>query len=896
MNPRPSLPGPDDTTAPPDLLDSQSFPPGAADFDDLARADRIFAAVLDLEPRARPAYLDVVCAGSPGLRQLVESLLESAQTPDDLLHSGGAFDLASAMGPEDDPATDSDAFGGRYRALEEIGRGGMGVVYRAERADGQFEQEVALKVIHRGAGKHAAARFVRERQILAGLAHPRIARLLDGGVTPSGQPYLVMELVEGRTIDRWCREEEPTLEQRIELMEQVCGAVQAAHQHLVVHRDLKPSNILVTDEGEVKLLDFGIAKLLEGAAADDPGVTHTGGQVMTPQYASPEQYRGDAITVASDVYQLGLVAYEVLSGRRPFELADVSPVEAVRRICVEPPEAPSLGAASRERRRALAGDLDAIVLQALHKDPAQRYRSADQMRRDLVRHRSGRPVTARPDRLGYRLGKFARRHRWPLAATTAVVALLVGLVTTFTLRLAEERDRTREQAIEAETERRHAEEVASFLQGLFEGSNPAANSQGETLTIREVLDRGAERVEQLADQPATQARLMATIGHIDHVLGNWERARDLLWRSLELREREPETDPSDLAQTLDRLASIEMKLGDPEASFGLLERALGHYREDPEGAERLPGIYHRLSASRQYQGRWVEAEGFGRRAVELASEHDLPALDQARYLDGLANSLDEMGRVEEAREIYRQILALDSSDLGRWHPMRAGTLSNLASSHARGGEFGAALPLFAEALEVLERSLGPEHPHWAILTSNLATSHLELGRYDEAETAYQAALDLRLRIFGENHLEVTRSWVDLGKTSLVRGEPGKAVEQLQRALVSLEMSLTADHPFRGSALVFLGQAFAQLDLPTQAEEVLRESIEVFEGAYGPEHPILGDSLYHLAELARRQGDRVSAIELLERLVAIRRSAEGVSPEALRQAEEALEDLTSSSLL
>lgn len=765
------------------------------------RADEIFSRALEMGEETRGPFVEQACRGESELRRLVDRLLAGALGDDALLRSGGAWGWATI--PGEDWVGQGTVLDGRFRIVREIGQGGMGVVYLAERVDGQFDQQVALKVIHRGAGRRSAIRFLRERQILANLVHPKIARLLDGGVCPSGRPYLVMEYIEGRPIDRYCTEEGLGTKERVALLAEICEAVQVAHQHLVVHRDLKPSNILVTDSGEVRLLDFGIAKLIGGDASETPGLTQTGGPVMTPQYASPEQYRGDPITVASDVYQLGLVAYELLVGRRPFDLAEASPMEAVRRVCFETPTRPSMAAPSEGLRRGLAGDLDAILGQAMHKEPGRRYRSVDPLRDDLQRFLAGRPVSARPDRLGYRLGKFLARHRWQAVVAAIGLVVLLGLAGTFTWRLAAERDRTRHEARMAEEQRRNAEEVAGFLASLFEASNPL--SQGsEPPTVREVLDRGAERIEtELADQPATQARLMLTIGGIYHTLGRYQRARELLRTSLALRQGSA-GGGAELAEHLDTLARVEMALGDPEAARGLLERALA-LRHAAGDEERVAATVYRLAACFQHQARWAEAEEPGRRAVDLARRLGRPAAEVARYLDGLANTLDELGRVDEARHLYREILAMGPEELGPWHPSRAVTLSNLADTHAREGEFETARPLLERALEIQQRVLGADHPHWAIMASNLGTCYRELGRFEEAETLYRGALALRRQVYGTTHLEVARSWVDLARLAWDRGDSVAAAEGLRRSLAIQEEAPTRDHPFLGETARLLDQ-------------------------------------------------------------------------------------------
>jgi serine/threonine-protein kinase len=512
------------------------------------RADGIFDEALDLPPGQRTAFLDRACAGDAQLRALVERLLSAAEIEDPGFKSGGALqgsfgdrfrtDLTQA--DEVPPGT----LIGRYRIVREIGRGGMSSVYLAERADGQFQQEVALKLLQSGiATGHIARRFDRERQILAQARHPGVARLLDGGTGPGGRPYLVMEYVDGRPIDRYCDEERLSVPDRLRLFLQVAQAVEDAHRNLVVHRDIKPSNILVTADGHAKLLDFGIAKLLDPTATSGEALTGSAIRLMTPAWASPEQVRGNPVTTASDVYQLGLLLYLLLTGCFPYDVGDSSPAGRMLAIAQQEPARPSTavlspegcgaapggerkttddiararGTTPRRLRRMLAGDLDAIILMALCKEPERRYGSVAQLIDDLERSFSGRTISARPDTWTYRTGRLIKRHAgaFSAAAAAAVVGLSLGLV--YTSELMHERDRAR---LEAE-----------FLRELFE-----VPAQGQALTPRQLLDRGVARVElQLAGQPELQADLLEDLGRMYRNLGLHDEARNLQSQADELR-------------------------------------------------------------------------------------------------------------------------------------------------------------------------------------------------------------------------------------------------------------------------------------------------------------------------------------------------------------------------
>ncbi len=528
-------------------------------------------AALEIDTDARSDFLDQACDGDEALRREVEALLGSLDRVESFLETPALGDFArfraaAGSGEPTTVARDSEwrpaesgpgQHVGPYRILHEIGHGGMGTVYAAARDD-PFEHRVAIKLIRPGMDSGSVAqRFRSERQILANLDHPNIARLLDGGTADDGRPYFVMELIEGERIDRYCDRERLPIRRRLDIFREVCAAVDYAHRNLVVHRDIKPSNILITRRGVPKLLDFGIAKLLDDT--DFPytvEATRTGLRPMTPPYASPEQLLGQAITTASDVYSLGVLLYMLLTGRLPYALAEPSPQEMQRALAegqlprpstaVNRPEGPdelSPDAVSRRRgthphqlRRRLAGDLDNIVLTALRREPERRYGSVALLAEDLRRHLEGLPVSARRDTFGYRAGKFLRRNKLAASIAGTSAALVLGFATTMAVQarqLARQRDRAKAERDKADRERDkahrerdRAEKVSTFLTDLFALADPEAG--GNTVTAREILDRGLDRIQELEDQPEAQVGLMSALGRIYRKLRLQEQATPLL--------------------------------------------------------------------------------------------------------------------------------------------------------------------------------------------------------------------------------------------------------------------------------------------------------------------------------------------------------------------------------
>jgi len=774
------------------------------------RADEVFEAALDLPPVERPAYLDEACGDDAELRALVERLLASSEEETRSLHPGGALDnplwgevareLAGEEGEEESP---SGRVIGRYRILEEIGRGGMAVVYLAERADGQFEQKVALKRIKQGVDTdEVVMRFDQERQILALARHPNIGQLLDGGVDDDGRPYFVMEHVEGRPIDDYCDERKLSVPERLRLFIQVARAVSYAHRNLVVHRDLKPSNILVSDEGVVKLLDFGIAKLLDSEAA--PGampLTRTDARPMTPVYASPEQIQGDPVTTASDIYQLGLLLYEMLSGCYPYKLAERSPHEAVRAICETdptrpsnavlaaaghsppisgeaPPTAEAIGRARRTSpdrlRRELSGDLDNIVLMTLRKEPERRYGSVAQLVEDIERYLDGRPVKARPNTFTYRTGKLVRRHRVAVATAAAALALIVTLVVFYTVRLTRERDRARVAAAEAT-------QVADFLRSLFEISAPT-RSLGEQVPARRLLDRGAERIDQeLAGQPEVQASMMTLMGEVYRELALFDEAEPLLERAVEL-QRSEDGNPDDLAHSLTSLAVL-----------------------------------------RAGQGKYDEARDLVEQALALRREH-LPADDP------------ELGRTLE-------------------------TLGRIALSQ---GSYEEALEIQEQARRILAAGAPPEDPTSGLSWMSSGQALLALQRYDEAEKTLRTALSSLEPSQGPDHPYVAEVRRLLGTVLRHLGRDVEAEEQLRLALPALEQSYGADHPKVADGLDLLGGVLSSLDRMDEAIEARERAAAIYEDVYGPEHPVLASVLNNLGRMYQKEHRYSEARDLYQR--------------------------------
>ena len=628
------------------------------------------------------------------------------------------------------PALTIGAMLGPYRILREVGRGGMGSVFEALRVDGDFQKRVAIKTItHAHPG--LLRRFSRERRILARLEHRNIAMLIDGGVLPGGAPYFAMEFVEGEPIDDYCESRALPLEQRLQLMRQVCGAVHFAHQNLVVHRDLKPGNILVAADGTVKLLDFGIAKLIapdDDSSAPDVEQTDLGVGPFTLAYASPEQVRGEAVTTASDVHALGAVLFKVVTGRHPWRTADMSPAALRQRVLDTSAPAAGHGA-----------DLDAVLGRALHKEPARRYASVEQFGEDLRRLIARLPVQARPDSVGYRLSTFVRRHRVAVAAgATAVAALVTATVVSVRqARIAElERDRARVEAAKASR-------VTTFVQEMFRAADP--REARPDITVAEALAVAARRADSsLAAEPEILSAVQTAIGLSYLGLGRYDDARPRLQKALELRRNLGPSAERDLAASLRNLALLYSEHGELAPAESLFTASLAAYRGlvRPDSAG-LALVLNDMSDLQQYKGDLAGAELSQREALAIRIALDGPrSTPVATSLNNLGVILGQQGKWAAAESLHRQAVEIEVERHGAQHPDVASGLNTLAFAVQTQGRSAEAESLYRSALAIREKALGSGHPETARTHMNLGWLLHDVGRYADAVPEAERVLAL----------------------------------------------------------------------------------------------------------------------------------------------------------
>ena len=832
-------------------------------------------------PDERDAFLQKVCSNADARAAVRDRLdeLEGDEPDPDTMRTQAAASSDPDEGASAVPVGQTPSRVGPWRLREELGRGSMGTVHLAERDDDDFRQRAALKLIRHDLGDDAQERFRAERQILAQLQHPNIAHLLDGGVTDDGRPYFAMEYVDGVPLDTYCNDHGLGVAARLRLFRQVCAAVEFSHRNLIVHRDLKPSNILVTEPGsstatgtgtdtepQVKLLDFGIAKALEGAETGAV-LTRTGERPMTPLYAAPEQVQGDPVTTATDVYALGVVLHELLTGSLPYDVRWKSVAEVAQVISNDDPSPPSEqvsaegeqsvrdshGVSPDALRRALEGDLDVIVQKALRKEPGRRYTSAAELGQDVERHLDDRPVEARPATTGYRLRRFVARNRAAvLGAAGAVMALLVGLgVAVWQYQVAAaERDRAR-------TAQNEAEAAVTFLTNLFENATPE-EARGDTLTAHALVDRGRSRLGTLSDQPALQARMFDVVGEVYEKLSDYRTADSLLRRSIQIQRARPAPTPRRLGESLSERASVQWKLGRYRTADSLANRALYHFRaadatQTKEYAE-VHSLLANVALSQQHLGR---ADSLFRvtetryRALMAASDNtDGTARQHATALASVVHNRASIhyyrGNDAKAESLFRDALATYRQYEGPNHPRIPTIHSSLGLVLQRQGELEKAAAHLDTAITRGTRVLGPRHAQMAAYYTNLADVRKAQERYAAADSLYRLTLAIDKAERGPSHPYVADDWRAIGRLNRAWDRPKQALKAFTR-----EATLRRDD---GSsvdlvrALYDQGRVLRRLERHAAAEDRLLDARAVNRQIEAPDSSLTADLRTALASL------------------------------------------------
>jgi serine/threonine protein kinase len=835
------------------------------------KIDELFCLALARDAQDRARFLAEACADDESLRKEVEALLASHQRANGFIQAPAVEDALKLIADESDKTVRGRRIG-VYEIIREISQGGMGTVYLAARADEQYKKQVAIKIVRRGFdNKFIVARFLSERQILANLDHANIARLLDGGATEDGAPYLVMEYIQGLPIDEYCDTKKLPIDVRLNLFRTVCSAVQYAHQNLVIHRDIKPSNILVTEDGTPKLLDFGIAKILK-PEAEAGTQTATVARIMTPDYASPEQIRGEQITTATDVYSLGVLLYKLLTGRHPYRFKTKLPQEFERVICESEVEKPSTAASheqtnsdghkaiapsagQRERlRRTLNGDLDNIVLMAMRKEPQRRYSSVAEFSEDIRRHLEGLPVIARKDTFSYRSSKFISRNKIGVSAAALVLLTLIGgIVATFwQARVARaERDK-------AVAEQTKAARINKFLQSVLQYSNPVWYSAGKgkagpSTTTLDALNDAAKRIDaEFADQPEIRADLHQTIGDTYHALYFNYQAKHHFESALRIRRELFGEDDLKVAESIFYLCAVERAQGNFAEAEPLCRQALAIQRRRPDEGNNLPYMIQELSGCLEARGDLAGAVTLDAEALEIFRQRY--GKEDIRTSIGhtkLGDSYYLMGDLEKAEEHLQEALRISRES----HERYMWTLVSLGAVYTAKGDYQKAERLLREALEISLKEFSEREPWILWVRSYLAQLLCASGDYAEAK----AEAEHVVKILGKTEFPspgvrippsyIVQASITLGVLFERTGQYARAEPYLREAL-TLKMD-AAIH--RETTKGVLGECLTAQKRFVEAETLLLESYESLKTSQVPHSFRLRESRLRLTNLYRDWG-------------------------------------------
>ena len=791
------------------------------------RIQNLFHEVADLPEPEQRVFLKAACGDDDVLVADVLALVEEDAR-------GGSFldrDLAEVAHQVLEEATSSalpfKEFG-PYRIKKALGEGGMGVVYLAERVD--LGSLVAIKLL-RDAWLSPARRerFASEQRTLAQLNHPSIARLYDADTLDDGTPWFVMEYVEGVPLTEYCSEHTCSIEERLQLFRAVCEAVQYAHQHAVIHRDLKPSNILVKPDGTIRLLDFGIAKQLESLEAPaGRDQTLTGLRLMTPAYAAPEQVRGERVGIQTDVYSLGVILYELLTGGPPFDLSKLTPGEAEAVIVGQDPEKPStIAQRSVETNPGILSvgksawaDLDVLCLSAMHKDRQRRYQSVEALIRDIDHYLKGEPLEARPDSFHYRLGKFVRRNRRAVSAAALVFTVVVGLVIFFTVRLAKARNAALEEA--ARTQR-----IQRFMMNLFQGGDESVGP-GDSMRVVTLLDRGVQEAQSLNGDPKVQAELYQTLGTIYDQLGKFDQADSLLHSALERRKTLFGPDSTEVAESLVALGQLRSDQAQYDDAEKFTRQGVEMTRRHlPPTHPRLGRALYALGEVLVNEGKYDQGIQVLDQAVQIQSAPGGVPADLAESLTELANAEFYAGHLDVSNSVNLRVLAMDRQLYGERHPNVAEDLINLGAIQSEWGHYTETERYYRQALDIIQNFYGKDHPETASAMTLLGRSLNSQGRFNEAADMLRQSLGIQERVYGEVHPRVASALGELGKVAMQQGKLDEAEADFRRQADIYREVYKGKHYYIGSALANLGGVYMERKQYARAERSFRDALQIY---------------------------------------------------------------------
>lgn len=847
------------------------------------KIQKLFEEAINLNETEKTRFLKENCGNDESLFREVLTLLEEDKEIHPILNSKAS----NLITESEEKLNFVGQQIGNYKLVEEIASGGMGTVFLAERNDGAFEQRVALKIIKPGLSTiPIIRRFQHERQILANLQHPNIAKLFDGGVTEDRRPFFTMEYVEGIPIDEYCDENKLSVNERLKLFIQVCHTVQYAHNNLVVHRDLKPSNILIQKNVEIKLLDFGISKVLtaEEGNSDLPTITQTEINLLTPEYSSPEQIKNSKISVSTDVYSLGLVLYKLLTGKSAHEFKTRTFSEYEKVVCEKTISRPSTILNKIESfdentnkeifksrnthpgklKKTLSGDLDNICMMALRKEPERRYVSAEMLAYDIERYLNNLPILARKESLYYTSKKFILRHKAPVITAIVLFFVVNGLILFYTIKLKEERDK-------ANLEAKKSEQVASFLQNLFFVADPS-ESKGETITARELLDIGSKRLKrELNTEPEIKSKLLNTIGQVYTNLGLYKSAEDI-FNEVKNSPRLKNIDKKTYIETLINLGSLYRIKGEYKLAGDILQKTLDQCKQNlgvdnqlvgecylnlggycyetgdfknsriyynkagkifTQGSnpseERIAQVAHDIGVLEFDEGNLDRADSLFRKALRIKIKlHGEINTDVAAYQMDLASALRHEGKYKEAKEIYEKVLSTQIKLLGEDHPDVALTLNHLSRLYYNQEKFKEAEPLARKSLEIRLKNFPEDHPEVSASRSSLAGDLMGEKKYKEAEKLYRLAYKSSLEKLGENHPYTPAILGNIGNALMEQKKYKEAEECFTKSIKKLKQLFPESQNYVVGRVNSLADLYIRTGRYKKSEHLLREELSMLK--------------------------------------------------------------------
>lgn len=815
------------------------------------KVENIIDDLLQLPEDQRKSYIEETCADDIQLKREVIELLHSIFESEGWLDDPEEYkrDFYKELSDDEFKAFDKsliDRKVGSYTIRKKIGEGGMGSVFLGERTDGEFEHRVAIKIIRHGhATEQNILRFRREQQILADLNHPGIARLFDGGFTNDGYPYIIMEYIDGKPMTEFCRVNKCSLDEKIKLFRKVLRAVQYAHENLVIHRDLKPSNILVTESREVKILDFGISKLLE--EDESLNITRTGAQLLTLKYAAPEQIRQTIITTSTDLYSLGVMFYELIASETPFNLEEQTRYESEQIILNDDPVKPSAKATSNRQKNILSGDLDAITLKAIRKEPEQRYRMAKEFLNELNNYQKGLPISARNDTFSYRAQKFFKRNQKAIAVGVGITLLIIGFVAFYAYRITQERNI-------AQVEAQKAENVKNLLVELFRGNDPITGD-AESMSLDQLLAAGTDEIIKRDLEPSVKIELLLTLTTIYQNITQFEKAQQLAGESLNLGQMHFGENSIPVAESYIKLGGLEHDLGNYREGreyFVKAEKVL-----DETASESNPlyaTLYNHLGLSDEQLGNYESSHAYFQKSINVLKNQ--ATVDSTLFINdikSLARGYYRIDNYQKGDSLLLVALEASRSFHGEDDVITSSILGDLGMYKMTQAEYDEARNYYSQSLQIKEKVYGDDgHPNYTATLTNLAVLEEQMGNYTVAESLFVKTMEIDKKLFGSGHPYVAISMSHLAGIYLEREDYEKALDFHESAKQIYLDSYGPDHYYLGSMYKNYGNLLSMMGDYEQAENYFDQSKSIYDNyettdkdTYAKLYKVRGENYYRM---------------------------------------------------